>query len=179
MPTPTESITAYIHAKDSNRPHLLDAVFDANATVQMHVQTDAISFPSLLQGRDAIAETLVCRFNQTYENIYTLCVGEAPLASALTYSCDWFVVMSEKQSGAVRVGCGRYDWWFAVPDYTVKCLAITIVEMGNYSPDTLRSVMSLVSPLPYPWCGRHLAVQALVGSEPLRRVHDFLHRQVD
>ena len=122
MPTPTESITGYIRAKDSNRPHLLDAVFAADATVQMHVQTDAISFPSSLQGRDAIADTLVRRFNQTYENIYTLCIGEPPEADAQIYSCDWFVAM------------------------------------------------------PYPWCGRQLAEQALAGSTTLRRVLEFLRR---
>lgn len=82
IPSPSESIAAYINAKDSNRPHLLDTAFTADASLRMHVFTDAISLPPALVGREAIADTLVRRFNQTYENIYTLCIGEPPEADA-------------------------------------------------------------------------------------------------
>lgn len=109
MLTQSESILAYIKAKDGNRPHLLDAAFTEDATLQMIVRTEAISFPASSVGREAIAETLVRRFNQTYENVYTLCIGSPPTANSETYSCNWLVAMSEKQGGAVRVGCGRYD----------------------------------------------------------------------
>ena len=176
IPSPSESIAAYINAKDSNRPHLLDTAFTADASLRMHVLTDAISFPPALVGREAIADTLVRRFNQTYENIYTLCIGEPPEADAQIYSCDWFVAMSEKQSGAVRVGCGRYDWSFTANHNQVQSLEIRIVAMENFPAETLRSVMNVVTAMPYPWCGRQLAERALAGSTTLRRVLEFLRR---
>jgi len=152
MLAPAELVATYIRAKDGNRPHLLDATFETDATLQMVVRTDSISFPSALQGREAIAETLVRRFNQTYENVYTPCIGLPPEPSAKSFSCDWLVAMSQKQGGAVRVGCGRYDWWFKGAGRKVQSLAITIEAMEVLPPNTLASVMHWVSGLPYPWC---------------------------
>ena len=53
-----ESIHAYISAKDGNRPLLLNAAFTEDATLQMIVRTDTISFPAMSVAREAIAETL-------------------------------------------------------------------------------------------------------------------------
>ena len=178
MPSPSELIAAYVHGKDGNRPHLLDAVFTADATLRMHVQTDSISFPPALAGREAIADTLVRRFNQAYENIYTFCIGEPPEADAQNYSCDWFVAMSEKHSGAVRVGCGRYDWSFTANHYQVQSLEIRIVEMDNFPAETLRSVMHVVTAMPYPWCGRQRAAQAFAGNAELRHALEFVRRNM-
>ena len=162
MLTQTESILAYIKAKDGNRPHLLDAAFTEDATLQMIVRTKAISFPASSVGREAIAETLVRRFNQTYENVYTLCIGLPPTANSETYSCDWLVAMSEKQSGAVRVGCGRYDWSFTHAERKVRALSITIEAMETLPSETLIPVMNWISALPYPWCNQ----QALMAASP-------------
>jgi len=162
MLTPAEAIAAYIRAKDGNRPHLLDAAFAEEATLQMIVRTGAITFPALSTGRQAIAETLVRRFNQTYENIYTLCLGLPPAAGAETFSCDWLVAMSEKQSGAVRIGCGRYDWSFAAAQHQISALTITIETMETLSSKTLEAVMNWVSTLPYPWCDQ----QSLLATSP-------------
>ena len=155
---PAECIRAYIQAKDGNRPHRLDAAFTEDATLQMIVRTEAISFPAASVGREAIAETLVRRFNQTYENIYTLCIGQPPAVDATAFACDWLVAMSEKQGGAVRVGCGRYDWSFTSAEHRVCALTITIEAMETLPPDALPAVMDWVSALPYPWCDRELAV---------------------
>jgi hypothetical protein len=159
MHTPAESIVNYIKAKDGNRPHLLDAAFAKDAVLKMLVRTEAISFPAQSIGREAIAETLVRRFNQTYENIYTLCIGAPPAADLEEFSCDWLVAMSDKQSGNVRVGCGRYDWSFVPADRRVSALTITIEAMEMLSGETLASVMQWVSARPYPWCPRSIATE--------------------
>lgn len=150
MLSPADSILAYIRAKDGNRPHLLDWAFTPDAYLSMCVQTQSISFPPESYGREAIADTLVRHFNQTYENVYTFCIGTPPGNSVKTLSCPWLVVMSEKQSGAVRVGCGYYDWTFS--GHRVCALRITIACMELLPPDTLDLVMDWVSGLPYPWC---------------------------
>jgi hypothetical protein len=175
MLDPAESIRAYINAKDSNRPHLLDAAFEDGATLHMHVRTESISLPPLSVGREAIAETLVRRFNQTYENIYTLCIGAPPGADAESFSCGWLVAMSEKQGGAVRVGCGRYDWLFTNAEHKVCSLAITITAMEVAPPEALASVMSWVSGLPYPWCSREAAASAPPNLPEVHRVLQLLH----
>lgn len=172
MPTPAECIATYIRAKDGNRPHLLDTAFAADATLAMAVRTDAISFPPASHGRHAIADTLVRRFNQAYENVYTLCLGPPPEAGTQVFSCDWLVAMSQKQDGAVRVGCGRYDWSFTPAGHTVGALTITIEAMAVMPPDTLAPVMHWVSGLPYPWCPRAAPTQAaprLPAVEPVLR----------
>lgn len=151
--SPAASIAGYIRAKDGNRPHLLDAAFAPDATLRMVVQTDAIAFPPTSQGREAIAQTLVRRFNQTYENVYTFCLGAPPQADAESFSCDWLVAMSEKESGAVRIGCGRYDWVFDRASHQVQALTITIAAMEILATDTLTPVIDWAASLPYPWCG--------------------------
>jgi hypothetical protein len=156
MISPAVSIVTYIRAKDGNRPHLLDTAFSEDAVLQMLVRTESISFPASCVGREAIAETLVRRFNQTYENVYTWCIGAPPVPNAEGFSCDWLVAMSEKQGGAVRIGCGRYDWSFSRPDHRVRSLAITIEAMETLPRETLAPVMKWASNLPYPWCSREL-----------------------
>src|SRR5215470_16474724 len=112
MSNVADFILAYIFAKDRNRPHLLEAAFTDDVELRMIVQTDAISFPPVSKGREALADTLVRLFNQTYENCYTFCLANPPPNEARSFSCPWLVAMSDKQSRAVRVGHGRYDWSF-------------------------------------------------------------------
>jgi hypothetical protein len=168
--SPAASIAGYIRAKDGNRPHLLDAAFAPDATLRMVVQTDAIAFPPTSQGREAIAQTLVRRFNQTYENVYTLCLGAPPQADATSFSCDWLVAMSEKESGAVRIGCGRYDWVFDRSSHQVQALTITIAAMEILDAVHLGPVMTWASALPYPWCGAEQAIAAAPAVSGLSNV---------
>lgn len=178
MTTPAESVVRYIRAKDCNRPHLLDIAFSEDAVLQMLVQTESISFPASSVGREAIAETLVRRFNQTYENIYTLCIGAPPAANAEAFSCDWLVAMSEKQGGAVRIGCGRYDWSFSHVNHRVRALTITIEAMEMLPRETLGPVMKWVSGLPYPWCSRQLATGTPPNLPGVLHVLQLLRQEV-
>ena len=101
-----------VSAKDHNRPHLMRQAFASDARLEMVVNAGTISFPPLAQGIDAIMDVLVRPFSRTFENVYTLCIGTPPTDGASQYSCEWLVGMSEKDSRAVRIGCGRYDWVF-------------------------------------------------------------------
>lgn len=176
MRSPAESIQAYILAKDGNRPHLLADVFLADAELRMVVQTAAISFPPTSTGRAAIAGTLVRRFNQTYENIYTLCIGAPPLDAVESFTCGWLVAMSEKQTGNVRVGCGSYGWSFVLPGYQVRALTITVAAMETLPGEMLAPVMGWISSLPYPWCAARLPGITAPEIVPLRQVLRTLAR---
>ena len=81
--------------------------------------------------------------------------------------------MSEKDSRAVRVGCGRYDWLFRRSDpRLVERLTITIDVMESIAPSCLEPLMSWFSRLSYPWCTPQAAlseVPALEELQPVRR----------
>ena len=145
MNSPADSVVAYILAKDGNRPHLLEAAFAVDAQLRMEVLTNAISFPSEAKGRGALADILVRRFNQAYENIYTFCLGAPPQPGAQSFSCSWLVAMSDKESGAARVGCGLYVWSFAPIDWTVTQLFIRIDAMEVLPPASLGAITEWAS----------------------------------
>jgi uncharacterized protein YhfF len=174
--SPAEAIAAYLRAKDGNRPYLLDAAFAPDVQLRMVVRTDAISFPPASVGREALAETLVRRFNQEYENVHSVCLGAPPPPGAAAFGCRWLVAMSARQDGAVRVGCGSYDWAFAPADGRVAALTIRIDAMEILPPDTLQTVMAWAAALPSPWCPERVAVGALPALAPLRQVAQALQR---
>jgi hypothetical protein len=169
MRTTADSVLAYILAKDGNRPHLLEAVFTEDVELRMVVQTDTISFPPLSKGRDALTDTLIREFNQNYENIYTFCLRNPPNGEATSFSCEWLVAMSEKQSRGVRVGCGRYDWSFTDAGL-VSGLVITVSAMDLLPASALAPVIGWVSALPYPWCPAHTLTRAMPSLPGLRNV---------
>jgi hypothetical protein len=75
-----DSIATYIRAKDGNRPHLMEAAFVDDATLEMVVKVEGMAFPPSAKGIDELTQVLVSRFNQTYENIYTFCLA-SPLGT--------------------------------------------------------------------------------------------------
>ncbi len=161
MATASDSICAYIDAKDRNRPHLLTRAFVPAAVVEVVVRTPTISFPSPVTGLDAIADVFVRRFAITYENVYTFCLSSPPSGETEAFSCGWLVAMSEKADGATRVGSGRYDWFFTRDARClVERLVITIDVMQKLDPGSLRPVMDWVAGLPYPWCPAELAAES-------------------
>ena len=70
MPSRSEGIQTYLHAKDENRPHLMKFVFAETAKLKMTVETETISFSPLANGVDAITQ-VIRDFGQVYENVYT------------------------------------------------------------------------------------------------------------
>jgi hypothetical protein len=177
--TAEEVLRAYLHAKDENRPHLMARVFSENATLETVVKTGAISFPPISRGLPAIADVLVRKFAQAYENVYSFYL-ERPQSNAPSdrFSCDWLVGMSEKESGNARVGCGRYDWQF---QREAPCLAdrlvITIEAMQVLSPDFLEPVLRWLTGLPYPWCPAQTVLATAPEIAELDAVFRYIRRR--
>ena len=171
-------ISAYIYAKDGNRPWLMPQAFAKDANLEMVVQTDAISFPSAATGIDAITKILASQFSCDYENVFTLCLCSPPKGYYPKFSCNWLVGMSSRENRVVRVGCGRYDWLFSNPEnLRANELKITIQAMEILVPESLQPVMSWLSRLPYPWCSTEAAIEGFPELDELRTIWDFLIQQ--
>lgn len=173
MPTPAEAVRTYIRAKDDNRAYLMPSAFTAGSSIEMVMLTEEISFPLKSEGLDVLTEAMIRRFNVTYENIHTFCLGDPPADGIRDYRCGWLVGMSEKEGRAVRVGTGQYDWRFA-EDGMVEKLTITIAVMKTLDPGLLQPVMRWVSTLPYPWCPPRRAVEGMPRDEALREIRSRL-----
>jgi hypothetical protein len=177
MHSPSESISSYIRAKDQNRPYWMRRAFTRDATLKMNVKTGAVSFPPFSSGIDSITEVLVRRFAQSYENVLTFCIGGPPKDDAGSFSCPWMVGMSERETGAVRVGCGRYDWQFQADEpFLARELTITIEFMQILPPTTLEAVMDWLSALPYPWCPGQTAAKDAPKLEALAVILDYISK---
>ncbi|UZE20763.1 hypothetical protein LOY70_14575 [Pseudomonas sp. B21-054] len=174
MNTPQRSIQQYINAKDGNRPHLLDQALAPEAILDMIVRTGSISFPGHVEGRAAIGDVLVRRFGQTFENVYTFCLGAPPATDANVFQCKWLVAMSDKNGGEARVGCGMYDWHFDPTSRLAKRLTITIEHMKTLPATDLPAIMTWVSRLDYPWCHPEAAVDNAPDSGALQDVIQFV-----
>lgn len=154
-----QSIETYIRAKDGNRPHLMSDAFAANAELTMDVKTDEIAFPTTVNGLERISATLVSEFAQRYENIYTFCMG-APPDDAATFRCSWLVCMTEKLSGAARIGFGDYLWTCQDHSGKVSKLRITIEEMKTLPNELGEPILEWARRLPYPWCPPELPLNS-------------------
>jgi hypothetical protein len=173
---PTDATTEqllrdYFRAKDENRPWYMARAFAPDARLRMVLKTQSIDFPSEVTGEPAIADTLVRRFGQTYDNVHTFYLDRPPAGAVLAdFSCDWLVAMTEKSTGNVRVGWGRYDWRFQAQPHLVKQLTITIEAMETLAPDTMATVFAWITGLPYPWLDRAAlaCMPAVAGMQALR-----------
>jgi hypothetical protein len=170
-----ELLQTYFKAKDENRPHLMVDAFHEEAAVDMSVQTGAISFPSRMEGRDAVTDGLVRNFGQMYENVYSFYLDEHPARNRNGHACHWMVVMTEKSNGSVRVGCGSYEWTFSHDDrWLVRSLHITIAAMAVLPKDMLDPVFHWAGRMPYPWCSNEQALVELPRHALLAPVRDYL-----
>ena len=149
--SPEQLLRTYFRAKDENRPHLLVDVFSGDARLEISNRSDQISFPGVTVGLDGIADVLVRRFNQTYENIYSFYL-DRPGPTADAFTCDWLVGMTERASRSVRVGCGQYEWTFqSRPVLQVTRPVITIEQMVVLAATHNAEVMNSLLRLGYPW----------------------------
>ena len=173
--SPATVLRNYFHAKDENRPHLMREAFSDNAVLRIHVQTAIMAFPAVSQGLDAITDVLVRRFGATYENIYSFYL-KRPYTHAPRFSCHWLVGMTEKDSGKVRVGCGRYDWSFGRnnPRGLATQLAITIAEMQVLPASQLAPVFEWLTALNYPWTSANRVAANAPGIEALAPILHYL-----
>lgn len=145
-------IEYYIRAKDESKPHLMAEAFSEDATLVMDVRTESIAFPSRCEGREQVTETLVRSFNQSYENIYTFCLSDSIKQKGDNLTCRWLVGMSEKSTGAMRVGYGDYEWLRSSErDGLIEELVIVIRCMLVLPPQAGNTILPQLARLPYPW----------------------------
>jgi hypothetical protein len=178
MSSPLDAVSTYILAKDGNRPFLIKQAFAEDAVLEIEVKTDAISFPSSAKGLNAIEDILVRRFGNDYENIYTFCLSRPSAADRLHFACHWLVGMSAKSGGQLRVGCGRYDWYFAPGEAClVDKLIITIEVMKVFPATELAATMDWLCGLPYPWCTVDDAVRGMPRTGEFAAIEAYLARR--
>ena len=153
MSTPANAVQTYILAKDGNRPFLMRRAFTEDAELETVVKTDAIAFPGSAKGLNALEDTLVRRFGVEFENVYTFCLSRPSAAHQRHFPCHWLVGMAARDGGQIRIGCGRYDWFFAPgAQCLVEKLVIAIDAMKIFPATDLGATMAWLSRLPYPWC---------------------------
>ena len=173
-----EVLRGYFHAKDENRPVLLDRVFTSNAEVVIHNKSANIAFPAATHGRSAIAEVLVRSFALAYENVYSFYLAR-PSGNVKEFECPWLVGMSERESGAARVGCGTYTWSFeSGPPQLARSLVISIETMQVAPLREFEEVFAWLRALGYPWSSCSLALSGIPKTESLAPVAAFLERHV-
>ena len=176
-PTFENLVRTYIHAKDENRPHLLAQVFTPEAVLEMNVKTTTISFPQMSKGLAAITDLLGREFCRTYENVYTFCLNRpGPAVVENHFSCDWIVGMSEKESGNVLVGCGRYDWFRSGKPGLIDHLQIRIKAMQVLPRDCLKPVLDWLVAIPYPWCTANVITRTAPDIDALEPVMKYFNR---
>ena len=167
----------YLHAKDENRPVYMAQAFAADAVLKMTLRTPAIAFPPEAHGLDAITETLVRTFSHTYENVFTFYLAHPGSETVLTsYACDWLVGMTDKTTGDVRIGCGRYDWEFQTQPHLASGLTITIETMLTLPTDTAPAIFGWLTTLPYPWADPQCVTQTAPPIEALAPVMHWIRR---
>ncbi len=175
MPSPYDAVTNYFHAKDGNRPFLMRRAFTNDATLDMVVRTDAISFPGSGKGLAAIEDMVGRRFADDFENVYTFCLSRPDARHRRHFPCHWIVGMSKKRNGPIRVGCGRYDWYFTED---TRCLieraVITIDTMQQLPATELDPIMGWLAALPYPWCTPADALAGMPAIAALAPVKEYL-----
>ena len=170
-------IDAYIRAKDNNRPYLMAQAFEDDAELAMVLETDQISFPAEAHGRAEISSVLVTQFAQRYENVLTFCLGAPPPNDASSFECGWLVCMTEKETGAARIGYGRYDWQCADGSQKVSRLQITIQKMVVLPEGVAGPLLLWAEGLPYPWCRPEDLAKGLPGIDAIRNIIEVLISQ--
>ena len=171
-----EVLRGYFHAKDENRPALLNRVFAPNAELSIHNESTNISFPSAVRGRSAIAEVLVRTFTLAYENVYSFYLAR-PRETPREFGCPWLVGMSERSSGLPRVGCGSYLWSFEPdPPHLASALVISIEAMEVAPLEEFEAVFAWLRALAYPWSSCSAALRDIPRTVSLAPVAAFLER---
>lgn len=175
MPDPTEIVRTYIRAKDGNRPLFIREAFAEDAELEMNLKTDAISFPNSVQGLEAITDVLIRRFAIDYANVFTFCLSRPSATDQTNFACHWLVGLSAKADGAIRVGCGSYDWHFASDKFgLVDKLTINIDVMNVLPKAAFKPIMDWLSDIPYPWCTPDEAVRNMPSINGLGPIKTYL-----
>ncbi|WP_163832722.1 hypothetical protein [Spartinivicinus ruber] len=164
-------IHTYIQAKDKNQPSLMKQVFSRDAVLEIKNKSAHIELPAITTGLSAITDTLVTNFNQSYENVYTYCLLNSFQNGQSDLSCQWLVIMREKASKKLRVGCGRYDWIINDHFYTLaNKLIITIEHMIVLPTTESTTITKWQGNLDYPFTEPSRLLEKMSELEALRNI---------
>ena len=156
-----QQVRRYIKAKDQNRPHLLRDVFTVDATLDMKVDSENINFPATTLGCEAISDVLVRQFSGKFENVYTLCTIDSISVKESQLICDWYVFMTDKCDGRLRIGHGVYYWTFDNNSELVKQLTIKIDAMQIFDEKGAAELFNVLDKLDDSWLYRHQLISLL------------------
>ncbi len=170
----TDAIATYIEAKDHDRPQLMADAFLDDCELEMVVKTTAISFPSAAVGLEQVTRVLVRDFSAQYDNVRTFCLSRPPSDHPAQFRCRWLVGMTARQDGAVRVGCGHYDWHFRSGDGRVERLSIEIALMSVLPAKDARRILPWLAAIPYPWCSGPDAARDMPSIDALAAIRTFI-----
>jgi len=176
--TPEAVLRGYFHAKDENRPHLLENVFTSDAELVIRNQSANIAFPALTRGRSAIGDVLVRTFALSYENVYSFYLGR-PRPGVREFTCPWLVGMSDRSSGETRVGGGTYEWAFEPQaPQLARRLVVSIDTMQILPVTQSAQIFTWLRSLNYPWSSPADALHDLPANDRLAPIAAFLSRHV-
>src|SRR5690606_17444411 len=145
--------------------------------MKMTLRTQAIAFPPEARGREAITDALVRTFGQTYANVFTFYLAHPGADAVLSgYTCDWFVGMTEKAPGQLRVGCGSYAWAFPPSPHLARPPTSPRDAMPTPPPDTAPAVFAWLTALPSPWTDAQRLVNSAPPIEALAPVMHWVRR---
>lgn len=178
MPDPLEIVGTYIRAKDENRPVFMRQAFAKDSELEMNLKTDAISFPSSVKGLEAITDVLIRRFAVDFENVFTFCLSRPSAADQRHFACHWLVGMSARADGAIRVGCGSYDWHFDPDKFGLADKLKINIDVMNVLPKVaFDPIMDWLSGIPYPWCTPNEAIQNMPSIDGLGTIKSYLKQE--
>ena len=166
---PADAIKTYILAKDGNRPYLMRRAFAERRTRDRGQDRRH----QLFRARPRVSarsKTFSCGSSASImRNVTPFAFSEPPPAGSVHFACHWLVGMSAKANGQIRIGCGRYDWYFNAHGQVEK-LVIAIDVMKVLAADQLRPNMNWFSALPYPWCSAGEALRQMPASDGLAEI---------
>lgn len=174
--SPVTIIARYIEAKDQNRPHLMPHAFEDTAILTMQVESSEIEFPAQVNGRQAISQTLVRDFAGRFENIYTYCLTQPDDETADGCQLNWLVIMTERASGNIKLGYGRYDWLFNSQSGLCSKLHIHIEHMQVVSAQVADKIYQRIGDYPTPWQPADALLALLGDHTEFGSAHAFLTR---
>jgi hypothetical protein len=173
--TAADTMATYIEAKDRIDLQLLGRAFvGGDCEIEYSDKTQLVSLPNSSRGLQQITQ-FMASFGDQCENIRTFLLSRPNSDYLPHFRCDFLVGMNARQDGAVRVGCGRYDWHFA-NNSRLKKLGIVLEVMCVLPADQSKLILPLLSALPYPWCSYHQARESIPSMDALRPIAHFLKR---
>lgn len=172
----TYLLDRYIIGKDQDRHPILEAIYDTAAEVEFEINSDAISFPSKINGNKAIAKILSADFNRQYEKVKTYYLSKAFSDKNKIREQPWLVVMKEIGRDLTRIGTGHYTWIFTDRGGDLKIIKhrIYIHAMLEIHDIQSRQLEEIQAKLDYPWVERKGVVNILKGYENLSDIMEYL-----